>query len=253
MPTSEQLKQRYEKIYSEVGIRADDPSFYPWIIRLIRPVAGKKLLDVACGEGGLVVEAQRAGLRGHGLDISAVAVEKARKNSPSSEFVAGDAERLPWPDEHFDFVTCLGSLENMINPWKALSEIVRVTRPGGTVCVQMPNLYWLGDLLEVLFREPNYTPFQSVERWSSRSGWRMFLQESGLTVTKELGYNKPAPLFRKGKLRSLRKFLVRSMLNACAPLDWSWSFVYLCKKEPTVCPPKGNYYWLYEAKQIAVP
>lgn len=250
MLTGEQIKQAYDRIHREAGIYADDLGFYRWIIRILRPEKNKRLLDVACGQGHLVQEAARAGLEVCGLDISPEAIEWARRVSPASSFMVGEAENLPWPNGHFDYVTCLGSLENMVNPWKALSEMVRVTREGGWVCVQVPNLYWMGDMIEVLFRKEQSPPFQEVNRWSTRLGWRAFLMEAGLRVEREFRHNRPAVLFREGRLRSLRKFLARSLLNLTAPFDWSWSFVFLCRKTGSSPPEHPRLYCLFEERQV---
>lgn len=257
MIDSTTLRESYDRIYAEGGIRADDPGFYNWILRILEPARGRKLLDVACGEGYLLVEAARAGLEVAGLDISPKAIAFAKILAPHAEAVAGEAEHLPWPDARFDYVTCLGSLENMINPRKALAEISRVAKREALVCVQVPNIYWLGDVVESLYRRTPPPPFQEINRWGTRLQWRVFLGEGGLEVVREFRYNNPALLIRNGKVRSLKKFVVRSLLNAVTPLNLSWSFVYLFRKmgggeggSEGVDLPKE--YWLYEARQLKV-
>ncbi len=250
MTTSAQLKASYEQIYSGTGIHEDDPRFYGWIIRLLNPQPGEKLLDVACGEGWVVGKAFQNGVEAYGLDISEKALRKARSLISGGALSIGDGERLPFASGSFDYVTCLGSLENMINPWAALAEIVRVAKPNAKVLVQMPGAHWLGTILESLYRKDDPPPFQQVERSATRSSWAAFLMEGGLRVEKEYRYNKPALLFNKGKLRSLRKFLVRSLLNLATPFGLSWSFVYLCRKAEVPDSDRPSYYCLWEARQL---
>lgn len=207
---------------------------------------------MACGEGGIVLEAGRKGLNSYGLDISEEAIRKARCCAGDGKFVVGMGEELPFAPGSFDCVTCLGSLENMADSWKGLSEIVRVTKPNGLICVQMPNLYWLGDMIETLYRKEEPPPFQQYERSATRNAWRTFLMESGLEVVRELRYNKPAPLFRDGKIRSVRKFVVRSLLNWMCPFNWSWSLIYLCRKEGNPHREVPRYYTIWEARQQKV-
>jgi ubiquinone/menaquinone biosynthesis C-methylase UbiE len=51
--------------------------------------------------------------------------------------VEGDAAVLPWPDERFSVVTCIGSFETFPDPPAVLAEIFRVLRPGGRAVLNM--------------------------------------------------------------------------------------------------------------------
>lgn len=65
-------------------------------------------------------------------------------------FVHGDATRIPLPDDAFDVVTCQTLLMHLAKPLDALSEMIRIAKPGGlVVCVEPSNLW-------------NYLPFTSL-------------------------------------------------------------------------------------------
>lgn len=55
------------------------------------------------------------------------------------ELKEGDALDLPYKDESFDFVTCQTVLIHVSNPGKAISEMKRVLKPGGTILCVEPN------------------------------------------------------------------------------------------------------------------
>lgn len=243
--TTEDLKADYERIYATTGI-VDAPAFYRWIATLLRPAPGARVLDVACGEGWVIAEARRLGARAVGVDIAHAAAKKAAA-AVGPAFIVGDGERLPFPDGAFDGATCLGSVENMADPWRAVAEIARVTRPEGRIVLMMPNAFWLGDVFQVLWKGVDDTPFQEIERRATPAGWRHFLEAQGLAVERMLGYNKPTVLFRHGKLKSVRKFIVRSLLNAVTPANLSWSLVFICRKAPPRAPAAP--YWIWEALQ----
>lgn len=76
MTDSEKLKTFYDGVYAEGDIH-DNRKLYAWIARLFQPVRGKKFLDVACGGGWLLKEAEKLGLQAHGIDISVNAVTRA--------------------------------------------------------------------------------------------------------------------------------------------------------------------------------
>ncbi len=109
------------------------PQFLDWLN--IPP--GARWLDLCCGTGIL---SQAIAARFHpahvlGLDRAAVQIDFARQHraAPSIEYQVGDAVTLPIEDSSFD--TCVSGLGlNFVSdPAKALSELRRVTRPGGIV------------------------------------------------------------------------------------------------------------------------
>jgi SAM-dependent methyltransferase len=243
----EKVRASYEQLYAGVGL-AGDARLYRRIVRLLAPRPGGTLLDVACGEGGLVREALRHGLAAQGLDIARAAIETARRLTPEGRFEVGDAAKLPYPSASFDYVTCLGSLENMPDPWASLAEIRRVAKDDARICVMVPNAFWLGDVLSAWLRQRDDRPFQVHDRRASRDNWRGFLRAGGFTVERELRHNRPAVLFRGGKLRSVRKFLVRSARNLVTPFNLSLEFIYLCRKAASAAEGQHDY-WLWEAWQ----
>ncbi|MEW8021224.1 MAG: bifunctional demethylmenaquinone methyltransferase/2-methoxy-6-polyprenyl-1,4-benzoquinol methylase UbiE [gamma proteobacterium symbiont of Phacoides pectinatus] len=125
----------------------------------IRP--GHRVLDLASGTGDLA--ARFAGITGPGglvvmTDINAAMLEQGRRRMADEGLVANvaytqvNAERIPFPDNHFDCVTIAFGLRNVTDKQRALGEMRRVIRPGGRVLVlefsqvQGPALRQLYDL-----------------------------------------------------------------------------------------------------------
>ncbi|XP_015501714.1 methyltransferase-like protein 27 [Parus major] len=102
------------------------------------PRAGTRLLDVACGTGLVARELHRRGFRClHGVDGSAGMLERARSTGLYEELrlcVLG-TEPLPAPAEHYDAVTLVGALGEGQVPSTVLPELLRVTKPGGFLCL----------------------------------------------------------------------------------------------------------------------
>lgn len=98
--------------------------------------AGGQVLEVAPGPGFLSIELAKRGLDVQAVDISKTMVEIARKNaadaSVSTVFMHGNAAELPVRKECVDFVVCRAAFKNFTEPVKAMSEMLRVLRPGGT-------------------------------------------------------------------------------------------------------------------------
>jgi ubiquinone/menaquinone biosynthesis C-methylase UbiE len=98
---------------------------------------GGDVLEVAPGPGFLAIEMARdSGIRVTGLDISKTFVELARKNAAEqgvpADFRLGNASEMAFADQSFDLLVCRAAFKNFSEPDKALREMRRVLRPGGT-------------------------------------------------------------------------------------------------------------------------
>lgn len=94
-----------------------------------------KLLDVGCGTCYVLAKAVESGFNAFGLDPSTgmLAQSPLKQTTVSNRLIAGSAESLPFPDACFDIVLASGSLVHIPLIAKASREILRVTRPGGTI------------------------------------------------------------------------------------------------------------------------
>ncbi len=118
---------------------------------------GATLLDVACGTGVAAITAARAGATVCGLDLSPVLLEEARKNSgilgAVIQFGEGDVENLPYTDNSFDVV--LSQFGHMFAPRPdvAVSEMLRVLKPGGRIAFSTwPPELLVGSLFTLVAR-----------------------------------------------------------------------------------------------------
>ena len=107
---------------------------------------GERVLDVACGTGIIArLAAARVGPTGAvtaidlAPDMIAVARATSAPASPPIDWRVGDARSLPFPDEHFDVVTCQMGLMFMEDRTAALSEMRRVLVDGGRLVVNTPG------------------------------------------------------------------------------------------------------------------
>lgn len=99
-----------------------------------------RVLEVAPGPGYLAIElARQTGCRVTGLDISRtfvrIAAANARGTGLAVDFQEGDAADLPFPPDQFDFIVCRAAFKNFAQPLKALDEMHRVLKAGGTALI----------------------------------------------------------------------------------------------------------------------
>lgn len=120
---------------------ADKVDADAWVARYLNPLLsqGENVLDVGCGPGVLAIAAARANPSCHftGIDLYSERFESLSRPFPDNvRFSTGDANELPFTDASFDLVYCRFLLEYLPNKQRALSEMVRVCRPGGVVLLQ---------------------------------------------------------------------------------------------------------------------
>ena len=109
------------------------------ILKMIRGIDGKKVLDVGCGTGRLIKKLLERNSIVTGIDVSEEMLKIARKKFKSTEFVEGDAEKLPFKDESFDIVTASFLIVHLKNLRKFFDEAYRILKPGGTFIVTNIN------------------------------------------------------------------------------------------------------------------
>lgn len=141
----------------------------PTCLRLLGEVAGRSVLDAACGPGLYAEELVARGARVRGLDQSPRMVELARQRVPEGEFRVHDlADPLDWlPDDSVDLVLFALALEYVDDRVTMLRELRRVLRPDGALVLS--RLHPTGDWLR---HGGNYFDVRVIEDVFS-NGWQL--------------------------------------------------------------------------------
>jgi SAM-dependent methyltransferase len=124
--------ERAAKTY-ETSFATATRQFIPGLLDAADVRTGLSVLDVACGPGFVSAGAADRGAVVRGLDFSAAMLGVARVRHPNIAFDQGDAEALPYPDDHFDAVVSNFGIHHVPEPIKALRQAYRVLRPGGAL------------------------------------------------------------------------------------------------------------------------
>jgi ubiquinone/menaquinone biosynthesis C-methylase UbiE len=106
-------------------------------------LTGKDVLDVGCGSGIATQLLAEAGGNVTAVDLTDWAVDTTRRRLTAfaldGDVQQADAEQLPFADESFDLVFSWGVIHHTTDMDRALSELVRVCRPGGEVVIMVYN------------------------------------------------------------------------------------------------------------------
>ena len=166
------------------------------VVAAVAPQPGQRILDLAAGTGTSSEPFDRAGATVVATDLSLGMLAVGRERRPGLSFVAGDALRLPYADASFDAVTISFGLRNVEDTATALTELRRVTRPGGTLVVcefstpvwaplrAVYGTYLLGALPRVARAvSPNPVAYEylaeSIQAWPDQAALAALIQAAG--------------------------------------------------------------------------
>jgi len=139
---SKEVNNKLEKILSKTG----DLNFRRRVVTMldyldIQP--GEKILDIGCGEGFYsMIFDQLYDCEVIAVDYDSEILSLARKRLGDSQKVTleqGDIINLRFPDNYFDKIVCTEVLEHIEEDEKAIKELYRVLKPGGTIAITVPN------------------------------------------------------------------------------------------------------------------
>jgi len=189
------------------------------------PKEKTRILDAGCGEGVLVEEYLNKGYTIQGIDL----------NYESEIVVKGNILDMPFDDNSFDIVLLLDVFEHIdfIDQLKALKEIQRVLKRGGSLLTSIPNLAHLNSRV-MFFIHGN---FQRTDCENNHPGERpireniKLLQESGFGIEKIIGVTLTLPIiYNRIICRKPSWFLwLHNLLDFFAIPSLAMLNIYICK------------------------
>jgi ubiquinone/menaquinone biosynthesis C-methylase UbiE len=102
---------------------------------------GRRVLEVGCGQGVVLNHLARKRADAFGVDMSIVSITRTRQGAAELgaqvHLSLSDAESLPFPNQSFDAVVSFGVLHHTPDTPRAVQEVHRVLKPGGTAIVML--------------------------------------------------------------------------------------------------------------------
>jgi demethylmenaquinone methyltransferase/2-methoxy-6-polyprenyl-1,4-benzoquinol methylase len=170
--------------------------------KALDPRPGELVLDLAAGTGVSTEELARSGATAVGADISQGMLRAGRASGRDVPLLAGDALALPFRDAVFDAATISFGLRNVHDTTAALTELARVTRPGGRLVV-------------CEFSHPTLAPFRAV--------YLRYLMGALPTVARTVSSNPDAYVYLAESIRAWPgQEALGVLLAECGWRDVAW-------------------------------
>lgn len=117
----------------------------------------KKLLDIGCGPGGInnigLYEELKNEFSVFGIDLLEKNVKSIKERFPQGIFTIGTADKIPYPDNSFDYIIAHHVFEHVDNLEKSVSEIRRIGKNNSFLSIAVPDKYLEDILIRIL---PHY-------------------------------------------------------------------------------------------------
>ncbi len=122
------------------GVRQAAAQLYLSQIRRYHGSTTGRLLEVGCGDGDFLVEAEAAGWQVTGVELSPSAGQRAQARLQNGEVRSGEWSLAALPAAQFELCVISSVLGDVRSPAGLLQEIHRVLKPGGTLFIAMPAM-----------------------------------------------------------------------------------------------------------------
>ncbi len=201
--------------------------YAPWMRSVMGfdSFAGARLLEIGCGMGTDILQFARGGARCTGIDLTPRSIEITRHRfalyDVPGDFMIADGEHLPFADAGFDVVYSNGVLHHTPDTARAIREVHRVLRPGGTAKVMLYHRHSLNYWGEMILHRGllrgeilrGYSPEEIMSRYVEYS------EHGGRPLVKVYSRREARALFAPFSEISVEvEQMIRQELSLFAPL-----------------------------------
>ena len=188
------------------------------------------LLDVACGLGRMVEAAEPYTKHLYGIDISDVAIKEAKKKFPDYNLQVANAEKLPFEDNVLDKITCLGSLERMLDLGLVFNEMQRISKNEAKFCFLVRNsrsFKWV--LFKKWLRTKNTKGNQGA---NTLDEWSKLFEDNNFKIEQVLPDQWPIMKI-KMIFNPFNRNLFKKVHAPLVPLEYASEFIFILSKKET--------------------
>ncbi|MCK5831942.1 MAG: class I SAM-dependent methyltransferase [Methylococcales bacterium] len=165
------------------------------------PTGDHRILEVGCAEGATSASLKNSGCASVVVGIELIPEAADQAKNKLDHVVCGDIESLalqePWfSEESFDYILCGDVLEHLKDPWKQITNLLKLLKRGGKIIISLPNVRYYGVSFPLIFRD----------EWTYREAgildlthFRFFTKSTGVDMLTKGGLVNVdcAPLFNR--------------------------------------------------------
>ena len=246
--SKKEIIEKYNKLNYRHGFGKELNS---WVLSVVSDLNGKRILDVGCGYGEILEEiANHFDSQLYGVDFINVRIDEALEKLKGKVVIKNSdiQEEIPFPDNYFDVVFSIETLEHLKEPEKCIKEIKRVLKNNGQFILTMPNatgyfpFHYFGRLIPTRWLRSKLLPYehplitdQPIDTCYEYVEIIELLKRNGLIIKEIEGaryfrYLQTIPL-----IRDIYRFfypfvnLVMAKINA---KRFAYNLLFLCNLDP---------------------
>ncbi len=178
------------------------------VYKIMPPLPGQKILDVACGTGrlGLFLLEKNSNLDIIFSDISPC----SNKYLSNYQFVNCPAEQMSFSDNYFDKIYCIYAISHFKNQEAAVMELYRITKNGGKILIATPNKIYVIFLIffAALKIIPEYKFDKTINKLYTINSLKRLFQKQGMQIEEAFYYGDFLPRFPKFNFFRMRLLLI---------------------------------------------
>ena len=233
----DEIALQQHRDYYSAGTYDDDR--LRWTVETFLPdCRGKRVLEIGCGDGKLLALLREKDNEVQGIEASATGVEKCAEKEIAARCMDVSSQPLPFPDDHFDVVVSLETIEHLMNPYYALLQVRRVLKENAVFICSVPNpATGHPYLYPGLFSFPNFSQFLTQLGWRIEqvNPWQWAPRESILPVRL-----RGLPLLSSRYVAGTLRRVVEKLWLMTGHFPWFcyWLWTFKCvnagKNSPTI-------------------
>ncbi len=176
----------YEKFANDFDVKMNKYDLHTRLKIVFEELLPANIRGLKCGTGHFSRWAYERGANVISIDLGPQLLKKVSKKC-KSELVVASALDIPFKENTFDLIVCSEVIEHTPDPFKAIEELYRILKPGGTLALTVPNRFWkwschLANFLKL-------RPYNGLENWM---GYRTLYRKLGaisFSVQKYFGFH----------------------------------------------------------------
>jgi SAM-dependent methyltransferase len=166
-----------------------EPRYFRWArdeIEPLLPAFSARVLEVGCGGGRTLEYLKQTRRAGWTCGIELVDEVAGEAAARVDQVIAGDVEQLDIPiaPGSLDLILLLDVLEHLVDPWRVMTRLTGLLRPGGHVIASLPNVRHHSVVLPLVMRGRwSYAPSGVLDR----AHLRFFTRQSAVALVETAG------------------------------------------------------------------